>query len=108
MEYDDVGDGQPDFTKQTASEEIWTYLTIPHYIWIQRNAHFPECFEDVYSKYSLIATTNSTRKDLYYYLGNWKVYTTKTSIGRILDRSLQMNFFKDISEFTGKFFDIRK
>ena len=69
MEFDDNGDGIPDFTKHTASEKIWKYFTIPDYIWIQRNATFPEYFEDVYSKYSLIATTNSTRKDLYHYMG---------------------------------------
>ena len=69
MEFDENGDGRPDFTKHTASEKIWNYFSIPDYIWIQRNASFPEHFYDVHSKYSLIATTFSTRRDLYYYLG---------------------------------------
>ena len=70
IEIDDNEDGQPDFTKHQVAEKIWKYFKIPDYIWTQSNVGFPSVFEDVYSSYSLIATTNSSREDLYFYFGH--------------------------------------
>ncbi len=68
--YDENEDGQPDLSQHQAAEIIWQHFSIPDYIWTQNNVDFPEHYENVPSKYSIIATTNSSREDLYYYMGH--------------------------------------
>ena len=66
---DEDGDGAPDFDDDQISEILWQYYRFPDFIWVQNGLSLPESFESVASQYSLLATTASTRQELYDYMG---------------------------------------
>ena len=76
---DKNNDGTPDFDREQISEILYQYYQFPDFAWMQIGANLPDSFETVWSDYSLIATTLSSREDLYDYFGK---------LPEILDASL--------------------
>ncbi len=72
MGWDGDGNGQPDLTRDAASEYIFQWFPIPDFAWVQDEGELPDEFTPVYSYWGLVGGGTTSRRNLYGYFGALK------------------------------------